>query len=389
MVGGEGEQRAIIPAQRLGPLLLALEVPADGAVEDRRAPGRQLGAAQEVAFDLVFVAEHAEGTPDLVEQIGGVPEVVLRGIVEAPVPGDDQVMLTAGRQEANLGEDRIRVAHPMCPLTAAGPPAVEHPAAGPSPHRTACLVRTSRYVIVTVLLIPAKSQDFNSIPRHARRGGRRGASAARARRARPGCGRAALRPPAAPGRRAESPPGRVGARPRGCAAPASPRCRPARPGRALEDDRSMVRRASSTKWTVAPVMRAPYSSAWRCAWSPLNAGRSAGWTFMMRFGNALEQDARDQPVEAGQDDQLDARGAERVDQRTRRTPRGWRTRGGRSRASGCAARVARSRPAARARFEITSAMRQSRLPSATRSMIACRLVPVPEMSTPAVITAVS
>ena len=133
MVGGEGDQRAIIPAQRLGPFLLALEVPADGAVKDRRASGRQLGAPQEVALHLVFVAEHAEGTPDLVEQIGGVPEVVLRGIVEAPVPGHDQVMLTAGRQEANLGEDRIRVAHPCVPSPRPAPqpsstlPPVPHP----------------------------------------------------------------------------------------------------------------------------------------------------------------------------------------------------------------------------------------------------------------------
>ena len=36
---------------------------------------------------------------------------------------------------------------------------------------------------------------------------------------------------------------------------------------------------------------------------------------MTRSGNALEQRRRDQPVEAGEDDQLDARGAQRVDQR--------------------------------------------------------------------------
>src|SRR5262245_66505861 len=101
MVGRERAKGAIVPTQGLRPLLRALEVPADGAVEDGGTTGRQLGAAQQVALDLVLVAEHAEGTPDLVEQLGRVPEIVARGVVQAAVPRNDQMMLTAGGQDAN------------------------------------------------------------------------------------------------------------------------------------------------------------------------------------------------------------------------------------------------------------------------------------------------
>src|SRR5262249_34535469 len=45
MVGREGSEGTIVPAQRLGPLLLPLEVPADRAVEDRRPARRELGTA--------------------------------------------------------------------------------------------------------------------------------------------------------------------------------------------------------------------------------------------------------------------------------------------------------------------------------------------------------
>src|SRR5262245_28686504 len=46
------------------------------------------------------------------------------------------------------------------------------------------------------------------------------------------------------------------------------------------------------------------------------------------------------------------------------------------------ARRARSRPAASGRLEITTAIRASSRPSATASMIACRLLPRPEIRTP-------
>src|SRR5262245_3265961 len=67
MIRGERLEGAIVPAQRLRPLLLALEVPADRAVEDGGATRRQLGAAKEIALDLLLVAEHPEGLADLPE----------------------------------------------------------------------------------------------------------------------------------------------------------------------------------------------------------------------------------------------------------------------------------------------------------------------------------
>src|SRR5262249_19322663 len=115
MICREGDERAVVPAQRLRPFLLALEVPADRTVEDRRPARRELRAPQQVALHLFLVSEHAEGTPDLVEQIGGAPEVILWRVVEAAVTGNDQLVLTAGRQEANLREDRIHLAHPCVP----------------------------------------------------------------------------------------------------------------------------------------------------------------------------------------------------------------------------------------------------------------------------------
>jgi len=50
------------------------------------------------------------------------------------------------------------------------------------------------------------------------------------------------------------------------------------------------------------------------------------------------------------------------------------------------ARAARSSPPAPARFEMTTAMRASRRPSATASMIACRLLPRPEIRMPRAFT---
>src|SRR5439155_8626871 len=69
MIGRERCERAIVPAERLGPLLLALKVPADRAVKDGGPTRRELGAAQQVALDLLLVAEHAEGPADLEEQL--------------------------------------------------------------------------------------------------------------------------------------------------------------------------------------------------------------------------------------------------------------------------------------------------------------------------------
>jgi len=46
-------------------------------VEDRGAARRELGATKQVALDLLLVAEHPEGAPDLVEELGRVPGVAL------------------------------------------------------------------------------------------------------------------------------------------------------------------------------------------------------------------------------------------------------------------------------------------------------------------------
>src|SRR5439155_246305 len=93
VVGREGGEGAVVPAQRLRPLLLALEVPADGAVEHGRAPRGELGAAQEVALDLLLVAEQAEGAADLVEELGRVPGLALGRVVDRAVARDDGVQL--------------------------------------------------------------------------------------------------------------------------------------------------------------------------------------------------------------------------------------------------------------------------------------------------------
>src|SRR5438874_7304018 len=53
---------------------------------------------------------------------------------------------------------------------------------------------------------------------------------------------------------------------------------------------------------------------------------------------------------------------------------------------GMPAASARARPGAPARFETTTRSAQASWPAAMRSMIACRLVPVPEMSAPAATT---
>ena len=89
MIRGKRAERSIVPTERLGPFLLALEVPADRAVKDGGATGRKLGTAEEVALHLVLVAEHAEGAADLVQELGRVPGLVLGGVVEGAVAGND------------------------------------------------------------------------------------------------------------------------------------------------------------------------------------------------------------------------------------------------------------------------------------------------------------
>src|SRR4029450_10292371 len=93
----------------------------DGTVEHGGTTRRQLGASQQVALDLVLVAEHAEGTSDLVEQLCRFPEIVARDVVQPAVSGNDQMMVTAGGQDANLVEDRLHVAHRCVPSARPAP----------------------------------------------------------------------------------------------------------------------------------------------------------------------------------------------------------------------------------------------------------------------------
>ena len=92
VIGREGREGAVVPAERLGPLLLALEVPADRAVKDGGAARGELGAPEQVPLDLLLVPEHAERAADLEEELGGVPRLFLGRIVECPVARDDGVM---------------------------------------------------------------------------------------------------------------------------------------------------------------------------------------------------------------------------------------------------------------------------------------------------------
>src|SRR5213078_351443 len=117
VVGREGREGEVVPAQRLRPLLLALEVPADGAVEHGGAPRRELGAAEEVALDLLLVAEHAEGAADLVEEFGRVPGLARRSVVDRAVARHDGVQLAAVGERADLGEDGGDVHQPPAPVT--------------------------------------------------------------------------------------------------------------------------------------------------------------------------------------------------------------------------------------------------------------------------------
>jgi hypothetical protein len=111
VVGRERLERPVVPAERLRPLLLPLEVPADGAVEDGRPARRQVGAAEQVPLDLVLVSEDAEGATDLVEEVRGVPGVVGLGVVEVAVAGHDRMMVSTAGQRTDVGEHPIDVPH--------------------------------------------------------------------------------------------------------------------------------------------------------------------------------------------------------------------------------------------------------------------------------------
>ncbi len=62
---------------------------------------------------------------------------------------------------------------------------------------------------------------------------------------------------------------------------------------------------SSTKWTVTPVTRAPWSSACRTASSPGNDGSSAGCTFTIRLRNRSTNAGAEQLHVPGEHDEVD------------------------------------------------------------------------------------
>ena len=81
----------------------------------------------------------------------------------------------------------------------------------------------------------------------------------------------------------------AGARPRGCAPPASPSRRPRGPRRPPGARSGPWSTSSSTRCTVTPVTFAPQARASRTACAPGKAGSSAGCTFSTRPGNDLRR----------------------------------------------------------------------------------------------------
>src|SRR6185436_2469308 len=136
-----------------------------------------------------------------------------------------------------------------------------------------------------------------------------------------------------------------------------------------------------TKCTVAPDTFTPWATACCCASSPGKAGSREGWMLSTALGNARMKSALSRRMNPARHTSVTPRSFS-VDASTR----SYATRSGyalcgRTRVS-MPARRARSRPAASGRFEITTAIRASRRPPSTASMMACRLLPRPEMSTP-------
>ena len=138
---------------------------------------------------------------------------------------------------------------------------------------------------------------------------------------------------------------------------------------------------SSTKCTVTPVIRTPCSSAWPIASRPGNEGSSAGWTLITRPGEAATNAGREQLHVAGEDDELDLAPLEPVGDRRSRASRPACSPAGNDlgRDLGVAG------PLERPRVRPVGADRDHLDPVVgpwTWSRIACRLVPVPEASTP-------
>ncbi len=77
---------------------------------------------------------------------------------------------------------------------------------------------------------------------------------------------------------------------------------------------------SSTKWTVTPVTRTPYSIACSIARSPGRPGRSDGWTLIDPAREAADELGAQQLHEPGEHDEPDGPRLEPVGERARRAP---------------------------------------------------------------------
>ena len=96
---------------------------------------------------------------------------------------------------------------------------------------------------------------------------------------------------------------------------ASPACRrraPARPAAATIGPASS---SGVTKCTVAPLTFTPWSSAWRWASMPGNAGSSDGWMLSTADRKRVAERRAEQAHEAGQADESNAAFAQRRDER--------------------------------------------------------------------------
>src|SRR5262245_62081470 len=136
-----------------------------------------------------------------------------------------------------------------------------------------------------------------------------------------------------------------------------------------------------TRWTVAPDTRTPWVRACRCASSPGNAGRSEGWIFRIRSGNAASIGAPTSRMKPARQTR-----STRASRSSATSAASYASRSGRSRAASTPVSIpasrARCKPGTSARLEITRARSAFRRPSAMASMIDWRLDPRPEISTP-------
>ena len=136
-----------------------------------------------------------------------------------------------------------------------------------------------------------------------------------------------------------------------------------------------------TTWTVAPLTLTPCSHARRWASSPAKAGSREGWTLRMAFGNAATKPAPSRRMNPARQTRLTSRRSSSSTAAASKASRAAWPACRRTTVS-MPARRARSRPGASRRLETTTAISASSRRPAIASMIACRLLPRPEMSTP-------